>query len=171
MAGDPSYGSVKFNKVLFFSDFLHYADFGTPITGVDYVRHPLGPAPKGYKALQERLIANGDADLAILRKEGRAQKILFPKREVNIDVFKPSEIAVVEEVISALRENTMEEVSDLSHRYLAWKSAREREIIPYQAIFLYDGPYTAADILHAESVTEKLRPELERAGIIFDSAA
>jgi hypothetical protein len=171
MAGDPSYGSVKFNKVLFFSDFLHYAVYGTPISGVEYVRHPLGPAPRGIKTLQERLISSGDADLAILRKGGRAQKILFPKRDIDIDMFRSSEIAVVNEVIDALKDNTMDEVSNLSHRYLAWKSAHERATIPYDAIFLYDGPYTDSDILHAESVAKTLRTELKSAGIPVDTAA
>src|SRR4051794_25639715 len=33
LAGDPSNGSIKLNKVMAISEFLHYKRFGTPIAG------------------------------------------------------------------------------------------------------------------------------------------
>jgi hypothetical protein len=170
MLGDPSYGSVKLNKVLFFSDYLHYAIFGTPITGAEYVRYPLGPAPRGITTIQQELIDAGDADLAVLQRGTRAQKILFPKREADLSQFSGQEIATVHKVLDVLAERTAVQVSDLSHALSAWQVAREREVIPYSAIFLYDGPVTEEDILSANTVAEDLRAELENAGIISAAA-
>lgn len=34
--GDESFGSVKLNKLLFYSDFLSYLQHGIPITGQEY---------------------------------------------------------------------------------------------------------------------------------------
>jgi hypothetical protein len=170
LAGDSSYGSVKLNKALFFSDFLHYASYGSAISGVEYVKHPLGPAPRGISVLQERLIERGDADLAILRGSGRAQKLLFAKREPKLELFKGTEIATVDDVLAAFKGHSMPEVSEASHALLAWKVAPERATIPYEAIFLYDGPITEEDVTHAQTVAKKLRSDLERAGV-FGAAA
>ena len=35
---DPTFGAVKLNKELFFSDFWAYAEFGEPITGAEYIK-------------------------------------------------------------------------------------------------------------------------------------
>ena len=34
--GDPAFGKVKLNKLLFFADFTAYLSFGKPITGHEY---------------------------------------------------------------------------------------------------------------------------------------
>lgn len=164
MVGDPSYGSVKENKVLFFSDVIHYAEFGEPITGATYIRRRLGPAPRGLRVIQDELIKRGDADLAVLRKGPRVQKILFAKREPDLSRFSGSEIALVDAVIKALADRTADEVSDLSHNLTGWKVAREGEEIPYSAIFLYNGTVTDRDILHAQQVAAGLQQELSDAG-------
>lgn len=171
LAGDPSYGSIKLNKALFFSDFFFYADYGTSITGAEYVKHPLGPAPRGIVAIQQKLIEQGDAALATVQRGGRQQKMLFPLREADLSSFTGKEIAQVEQIISATSEVTAQEISDISHGMLGWQVAGEREIIPYHSVFLYNGPVTDEDVKAAQSVVEQLRPELERAGVLSASAA
>lgn len=162
MLGDPSYGSVKLNKVLFFSDVIHYAQFGTSITGAEYVRQRLGPAPRGITDVQAELQMKGDADLAVLQRGTRVQKILFPKRAPTLDVFKGSEIATVEAVIEAFRDHTAEEVSDLSHTLDGWKFAREHEVIPYWTIFLYNGLMTDEDVTRGLTLANELREQVEQ---------
>lgn len=171
MAGDPSYGSIKLNKALFFSDFFHYADYGASITGAEYVKHPLGPAPRGIVAIQQKLIERGDAALASSQRGGRQQKMLFALREADLSMFTGNEIAQVEKVISAMSDTTAQEISDISHGMLGWQVAGERETIPYHTVFLYDGPVTDEDVKAAQSVVEELRPELERAGVCSAPAA
>jgi hypothetical protein len=171
LAGDPSYGSIKLNKALFFSDFFHYADYGSSITGAEYVKHPLGPAPRGILAIQHRLIENHEAALATVLRGGRQQKMLFALREADLSEFTGTEIAQVESVLSAMSGTTAHEVSEISHAMLGWQVAGERETIPYHSIFLYSGPVTDEDVKTAQSVVEQLRPELERAGVLEARAA
>jgi hypothetical protein len=165
MLGDPSYGSIKLNKVLFFSDNLHYLIYGESITGATYVRHRFGPAPKGIIDIQEELIADKDADLAVLQRGPRVQKILFPKRDAKIGMFSGTEIATVQVVLDTLAEYTAPQVSDLSHSMSGWKLASELEEIPYSAIFLYDSPITEDDILQGKNAAGALRRELENVGL------
>lgn len=166
LAGDPAYGSIKLNKALFFSDFFYYADHGTSITGAEYVKHPLGPAPRGIVGIQQELIEKGDAALATTVRNGRQQKMLFALREPDLSQFSGKEIARVEGIIDALTDRTGMELSDISHAMLGWQVAGERETIPYCSVFLYDGPVTEEDVKAAQTVAEQLRPELERAGIL-----
>jgi hypothetical protein len=164
LVGDPSNGSVKLNKVLFFADFFTYKIRGTPITGATYVKHPLGPAPRGIRSLQQRLIENGEADLAVVLRGTQYQKLLFAKREPDLSLFDGSEIAAVDAVIEGLASSNMREVSNMSHTLLGWRVAEELGVIPYCAALLYDGPLTVEDVLHGRSLASRLRSELENAG-------
>jgi len=162
MLDDPSNGSVKLNKVLFYSDFFHYAFYGSPITGATYVKHPRGPAPRGIADLQHR--HSDDMELAVFRHGAHPNNILFPKREADLTIFKGTEIAMVNSVFNALKGRSADDVSNMSHALQGWKAAREREEIPYYTIFLYDGPVTEADIEDGQRIAQTLKSELESAG-------
>ena len=47
--GDPRFGAVKLNKLLFYCDFSAYAKLGKSITGQEYLALPEGPALKKLK--------------------------------------------------------------------------------------------------------------------------
>src|SRR5438034_11290020 len=79
-AADPKFGATKLNKILYFADFLAYAEFGEPITGVEYQKIANGPAPRRLLPIREEMIKAGD--LAIQRIKlvtGR-----FQERPVNL---------------------------------------------------------------------------------------
>lgn len=62
-ADDSTFGSVKLNKILFFSDFLTYAEFGEPITGFVYQKLANGPAPNRLLPIRNDMIEKGDLGL------------------------------------------------------------------------------------------------------------
>jgi len=165
LAGDKSNGSVKLNKVLFFSDFLFYSQTGKSITGAQYTKQPLGPAPRGIVQLQERLISTGQANMAVVTHGARAQKMLFATREPDLSRFTADEISLVERIIGVFSDSSAQMISDVSHEFPAWKVAREKEVIPYEAIHIYDGPITEDDVTHAETIAEELQEELSAAGL------
>ena len=55
-AKDPTYGSVKLNKILYFADFMAYRVLGKPITGATYFKLQEGPAPRepGWMLAEDR---------------------------------------------------------------------------------------------------------------------
>src|SRR5262245_38797352 len=55
-AGDKHFGTVKLNKILFFSDFMAYAVTGSAITGGAYLALDAGPAPRRMPAIREQMI-------------------------------------------------------------------------------------------------------------------
>ena len=47
-------GAVKLNKILYYSDMLHYAKTGASITGATYAKRQRGPAPKQIRPAMEK---------------------------------------------------------------------------------------------------------------------
>lgn len=135
---DPNFGATKLNKILFFSDFLHYREHGASITGETYFKLEHGPAPRAMVPAIRELEAEGACLLIERTHHGDAQKRLIVQREANLDLFTAKEIAHVGSVLRSLWDRNATEVSDLSHHFMGWKTARVQEDIPYETVFLED---------------------------------
>jgi antitoxin SocA-like protein len=146
-ANDPTFGATKLNKILFYADFLAYANLGEPITGFEYQKLRWGPAPRRLIPVQAEMIERGELVLQPVHLlGGKIQKRTINLRNPDLSVFKAEEIALVDEVIEALQSARAEAVSELSHRLVGWKVVQEGESIPYNTIFLSDEPLTEAEI-------------------------
>ena len=151
-AGDRMFGAIKLNKILWWSDFLAYAQSGRPITGVQYRRLGHGPAPRRLIPVREALVANQDA--VVQRQHmlgGLVQDRVVPLREPNLDFFTASQIDLVNEVIRVMWGKSANEVSHLSHGK-AWGIANDGDGIPYEAVFLSDCPVDAFDVTRTEEL-------------------
>ena len=60
---DPTFGAIKLNKILFFSDFLMYWKTGKSITGQEYMKLERGPAPRRLLPVQKELLDTCEAVL------------------------------------------------------------------------------------------------------------
>ncbi|HXJ96252.1 MAG TPA: Panacea domain-containing protein [Terriglobia bacterium] len=145
-ANDPTFGATKLNKILFYTDFLAYANLGEPITAFDYQKLRWGPAPRRLIPVQNDMITKGELVLQPVHLlGGKVQKRTVNLRDPDLSVFRPQEIALIDEVIEALESARADAVSELSHRLVGWKVAEEGESIPYETIFLSDEPLTDAE--------------------------
>ncbi len=134
--GDRKFGATKLNKILWWSDFLAYAEHGKPITGTPYMRLGNGPAPKKLLPVRAEMLDARDIAIAkVPALGGYVQKRVVPLRAADLSVFEARQIALVDEVISALWRKTAKGVSSLSHGK-AWKVASDKDPIPYEAVFL-----------------------------------
>ena len=153
---DPAFGATKLNKILFFADFRAYGEFGKPITGASYQRLDRGPAPVQLLPIQSELVEEGAAVLVEREYFNYPQKRLFPRRAPNLSCFSAAEIALVDEIIEALRHHNATEVSFLSHiNVLGWQVAADREEIPYQAVFLSAESLTPGDIRRGQELARQ----------------
>ena len=145
-ATDPTFGATKLNKILFFADFLAYANLGKAITNFDYQKLPQGPAPRRLVPVRDQMIADGELVIQQVRLlRGNVQKRTVNLRPPDLTIFSGDEIALVDEVIEALEGAKAEAVSELTHRMLGWKLVDEGESIPYNTIFLSNEPLTEAE--------------------------
>lgn len=152
------FGATKLNKLLFYSDFLAYKTLGRPITGAEYVALEFGPAPKRLLPVQDELVKSGD--IAIERRT--LQRRIIALRDPDLSEFSASEIAVVDQVIEALKDADAKQVSELSHAFLGWKAARaegqatgQMVAIPYATVFVSNKALDEFEVAHGLELAEK----------------
>ncbi len=140
--GDPRFGAVKLNKILYYSDFGAYRRLGQSITGASYQRLSEGPAPR--RMLQERrvLVDTGCVHLENRQYFSGVQQRVVADREPNVALFGPGELAIVDEAIESMRYMTARQASDYSHQELGWLLTKPGETIPYQTAWLSPEPLT-----------------------------
>jgi len=149
------FGATKLNKILWWADFLAYAEFGEPITGVEYMRLDNGPVPRRLLPVRERMIADQELAISSVRcPGGHTEKRPVPLREADLNRFSSEEIALVDWVIDQLWSKTAARVSTLSHGK-AWEVAADRENIPYEAIFLSDDSPDRADTVRTKELARE----------------
>ncbi len=132
-----NYGATMLNKILFYSDFTAYAKYKEAITGEEYFKLRWGPAPKYLLEARDEL----EKEKAIVVRKratmrGEQERIVPIGREANLSVFSPDQIAIVDAMIEALKDEDAKSVSGLSHQFYGWQIAKDREVIPYASVFL-----------------------------------
>lgn len=154
---EPDFGAIVLNKILFFSDFISYASSGQAITGVEYQRLQHGPAPRRLLPVRSALVDQGAAVIAPVDRLGQTQHRLVALRRPDLAKFAAEEIALVDEVIDALRGQTATSVSDLSHLWsVAWQVAAMGETIPYSTVFAAaPGPLTPEMLEEGEELAAR----------------
>lgn len=153
-ADDPTFGAVKLNKILFYSDLTAYERLGTPLTGMRYFRLKDGPAPYEMVPIRRALVSEGALRLEERPQGNFTQKRPVALREADLDLFTKSEIAIVKEVITELWGKTATAVSRDSHG-IAWHALNDRDYIPYEAAFLSGEAATDHDIIEARKLNEQ----------------
>lgn len=153
---DPKFGATKLNKILFFSDFIAYATYGRSITGAEYQRLSHGPAPRQLKPIQNELVEEGHARIETRNYFGHVQHRIVPNRPLNLSLFTTDEIALVDEMLSQLREHNAVSISEMSHEVsMAWQVAQDGETIPYSTVFVSTNPPTPSDIARGQELAAK----------------
>lgn len=157
---DLAFGAIKLNKILFYSDFTMYWRRRESITGQEYMKLENGPAPRRLLAVQQRLIEKGRAALKTTSYFGHSQKRMVALAEPDLSVFVAEEIAQVDRILDALSDLNGRQASELSHRFVGWKAAAEKETIPYSTVFISDRELTASEEEHGLKVAERLASAL-----------
>jgi hypothetical protein len=155
--GDSTFGATKLNKILFFCDFLSYRAYRESITEQRYFKLPFGPAPRALVPVVNELLEEGACIKVSRSRFGLPQETIFVKREANLEAFRPRDIALADFVLRQLRDNDATEVSNLSHEFIGWQLAGDREDIPFETIFLGDPrrvKLTEEEILHGQQLSE-----------------
>lgn len=162
-ADDPTFGAVKLNKILCYSDFLFYAYHDHGITDVEYQKLANGPAPRRLVPIRDRMIKRGDLALQpISLKSGYTQHRPRNLRKPNLDLFTGPEIATVQNVIQDLRGVTAEDTSDLSHQMVGWMVVEDGETIPYNTAYFANPPLSLEETFRARQLkAAKERGELQ----------
>src|SRR5258708_14421724 len=153
-ANDPKFDTIKLNKLMFFADFLHYGNYGKPITGFEYVKLERGPAPKRMPEIKQQMEKeNALAQQKLPHSQWRKPVSL---RDPNLESFTGTEIAFVDQLIDACKDTDGDQLSLWSHGWACWKMSSLGETIPYELVFLSHEEPTPADIERGKAVAREL---------------
>ena len=125
--------TTTLNKLLWYTDFLHFKENSTSISGSNYVHLPLGPVPNEYKWIISAIIEEG-----MLEEEeitfasgttGTQYKALAPADQA---IFSQDEVKIMNFVIDAFRDYNAKEIKEKSHTEIAYRETKNQEMISYK---------------------------------------
>jgi hypothetical protein len=143
LANDPTFGSTKLNKILYFSDTEAYRTLGQPITGAVYQRNFHGPTAVEYPPMIMELQSNGFVTVQRTRVVDHDQDVVTPTGAVepNVAQFSAAEIAILDATIAEFRAYDNTRASDKSHeRSAGWLAMNQGETIPYRTALVSPEP-------------------------------
>jgi uncharacterized phage-associated protein len=161
---DTTFGSVKLNKLLFYADFLAYVRLGKSITGQEYQALQHGPAPRRLVPIREAMVA--EQSLAMVQQDfhNHVQHKPIARREADLSEFTADEIALVDYVVSSLRNATAKQVSEGSHQFIGWQYAKPNETIPYSVALVSNRAPTLSERIAGLKLESRAQEYVANAG-------
>lgn len=129
---------TKLNKLLFYTDFVHFRDTAQSITGLRYNAIQFGPVPCNYDILYGTLADIDIIDIEYaMTQNGEIERILpNPHYHFDTSVFSSTELEVMEYIANKFKVTSASDIADISHREAAWKDNIEgKRIIPFHYAF------------------------------------
>jgi putative zinc finger/helix-turn-helix YgiT family protein len=126
---------TKLNKLVFYTDFLHFKAFGQSLTGASYVRMQFGPVPVGWSFLHEVVLADQNCIRVVKRefangKEGT--EFFVGDGASSLPALDEDQLRVVEKVASLFKRLNAGQISEKSHKESAWLETPEDGVISYE---------------------------------------
>ena len=148
MGASQNFGSVLLNKALFYIDHVTYLQTGKSLTGLSYIKQKLGPTPQPsqFLSLRDKLIDSKKLTEKNVTRFGLPQKRLVARVEAKIGIFTPEEIALMDQLIEELSQETATNISEITHQLLGWRSAGLMEPLPYCTFLLTESDLNDADL-------------------------
>jgi len=156
---DDSFGATKLNKILFRADFTAYAQWGKPITGVEYFALENGPAPRPMKKLLRLMQDQGEIVVREQDYFGHEQHRVIPLRSPRLEgMFDVPEMNLLFRLIQHYWGRSGTSMSRESHDFMGWELAELEETIPYSVALVGDREPTLDEIkrgLQLESLAKE----------------
>lgn len=138
------------NKYLWYSDFCHFREQTTSITGSQYLHFPHGPIPKSYDFLFAGMIEKRMIDVEEVTGNNYSGERYSANVNANTDLFQGSELKLIDSVIAALKGKTSKQLSNMTHEETAYTVTKDRQPISYRH----------ADALKFHPITPKAKKPL-----------
>jgi putative zinc finger/helix-turn-helix YgiT family protein len=123
---------VKLMKLLFYSDFLHFARHRTSISGFPYARLNMGPVPDRFQQILAWLEGVGYGRLDDVPTGLGMGEALIPLAPADLQSFSDEEAEDMNAVWEMLSDKSGAELKDISHREPAWLNTPHKERISYR---------------------------------------
>lgn len=122
---------TKLFKIMFFCDFTAYRELGESISGDNYIRQPFGPVPTHGNKELKTMIEKDKIAVSHTMYGGRSGKKIVTTQEVDLSVFTPHEVSIIDGQLEYFKSMSAGSLSDLSHLFIGWQVVDDGENIPY----------------------------------------
>ena len=116
-------------KLLFYSDFKNYKEYGLSISGIVYQHLPYGPVPFHHWLMLDALTENKVIDLKPF--DNYEGEYIEPLSDLDLSLFSPEELETLESVTDFFRDFSAVEISNYSHKEDAYINTEDRDFISY----------------------------------------
>jgi uncharacterized phage-associated protein len=126
-------GKIKLMKLLYYLDFDHFEQFGTSVTGDDYLRWEMGPVPATAATVISHMVADGQLlveseDIGLPNPQSRYTAL----RPYDVHVFLPSEVAVLFAVAGKWEHHSGADMVRAVHGEPPWIETAANAVIDYR---------------------------------------
>lgn len=159
-ANNARLGKTKLMKLLYYADFDHYEQYEAPITGARYRKLDHGPVPDDAMIAIEELEKAGRIMREDVVGDGYRQHRYEPYELVNLEVFTPTEVDVLNQVARRWDAHTTKQIETATHGEAPWIAVGWNEVIPYHLAH-YRNNFGAMDLDDEGDESEAIRDEDE----------
>lgn len=159
----PNVGKTVLYKLLYFSDFNFYEKYGKKLSGIDYIKLPMWPAPYNFDSIIQEMKDDNEIIEVRAEYESYVQHRYMPNKEI-LNVFSLQEKEIVDKVIDDFSTKNASEISEYSHWDIPWKQTEDMGIIDYSLAKKREYPYS---VLAREDKKKQAFAEI-RASRMFD---
>lgn len=122
---------TKLNKLIFFCDIIYFIKNGKTISKEIYLKLPRGPVAKHANNTRYTLIANDILKEKEIKHSFYMEHKYKSNNKMKFDIIKEAldknnsgASEIISNVITNLKEYKAGELSDITHKYEPWKSAK-----------------------------------------------
>ena len=122
---------TSLNKYLWFIDILSFNQRSVSITGLTYQNQKFGPTIIDKKYDEISLLDDKYIREDIETENGNTTKIIS-NGNYNLDKISDTEKEIIDTIIKLLKNKTVTDISELSHREEGWKKTKRLETISFE---------------------------------------
>lgn len=123
---------TSLNKYLWFIDMISFNKRAIGITGLTYMKEQFGPVVVGSKYEEISKLEDKYKREDSERNDGGLISKIESKENFDLTDFTETEMEIVDEVIELLKDKTVKEISDLSHKEMGWKKTDRFKRISFE---------------------------------------
>ncbi len=130
---------TKMNKLLFYSDFLHFKQTGFSISGTRYKAIAYGPVPDNYESIFDFLVKKDRVSIDYVELQSNSIGELFKVNGHSTfqkDLFSEVELQILNRIADYFGKMNVSEIVQHSHLEKAWiENEKEQKLINYEYAF------------------------------------
>jgi len=125
---------LKLNKLLFYTDFSHYKNYGKSVSGICYRAIKYGPVPANYDNIFTHLENKKIVVPQFLEAgKGMVREIFDTESKFDKTIFSKLELETIDKIILKFKNTATWDMVAISHQEKAWKElAQTTTLINYQ---------------------------------------